>query len=251
MGLRSLARNDPRLLRLVRRTKSVLSKEGSLWRERELALLPFLVPRNCTAIDVGANLGVYTDALMRLGAQVVALEPNPPWAAELSAMFKDVRVIRCAASNVAGRASLRVPTSRSNAGMATIEKNNLLEGQFVKEVMVDVITIDSLGLTGVGFMKIDVEGHEDAVLEGATQTIMSQRPNLLIESEERHRPGSILSIVSRMRELDYVGYMLWNGSLTPISKFSVEDMQAKFDSTGRRTKIGVRPYVNNFIFLPR
>jgi FkbM family methyltransferase len=251
MGLRSLARKDPRLLRLVRRTKSAFSSEGSVWRERELALLPFLVPRNCTAVDVGANLGIYTEALVRLSAHVVAIEPNPPWAAELSAMFKDVRVVRGAASNVAGRMSLRVPTRTSHAGMATIEKNNLLEGQKVEAVMVDVFTIDSLRLSNVGFIKIDVEGHEDAVLEGATETVMNHRPNMLIESEERHRPGSISSIVRRMRGLDYAGYMLWNGSLTPISEFSVEAMQTELSPTANRTKNNTRPYVNNFIFLPR
>jgi FkbM family methyltransferase len=250
MGLRSLARKDPRLLRLVRRAKVALSKEGSLWRERELALLPFLVPRNCTAVDVGANLGIYTEALVRLCAQVVAIEPNPPWASDLSAMFKDVRVVCGAASNAVGRTALRVPTSVSHAGMATIESKNLLNGQKVEEVIVDVFTIDSLNLNDVGFIKIDVEGHEDAVLEGATETIKSHRPNLLIESEERHRPGSIASLVRRMRGLDYAGYMLWNGSLTPISQISFKASQTEFDSTENRSKTNRKPYINNFVFLP-
>jgi FkbM family methyltransferase len=250
VGLRSLARKDPRLLRFVRRTKVALSKEGSLWRERELALLPFLVPRNCTAVDVGANLGIYTEALVRLGVQVVAIEPNPPWAADLSAMFKDVRVIRGAASNAPGRTALRVPTSVSYAGMATIETNNLLQGQKVGEVMVDVFTIDSLDLPDVGFIKIDVEGHEDAVLEGATETIRTHRPNLLVESEERHRPGSISSLVRRMCGLGYAGYMLWNGAIRPISQLSLKTSQTEFGSTEKVPKTSTERYVNNFVFLP-
>ena len=248
---RSLARRDPRLLRFVRRTKVALSKEGSPWHERELALLPFLVPRNCTAVDVGANLGIYTEALVRLGVQVVAIEPNPPWAADLSAMFKkDVRVVRGAASNAVGRTALRVPTSISHAGMATIETNNMLQGQNVEEVMVDVFTIDSLNLTEVGFIKIDVEGHEDAVLEGATETIMTYRPNLLVEAEERHRPGSIALLLRRMSGLGYTGYMIWNGALTPLLQIGLKASHAEFDSGENRANANTKRYVNNFVFLP-
>jgi FkbM family methyltransferase len=237
-------------LRLVRKTKVALSKEGSVWREGELQLLPFLVRRNCTAVDVGANLGIYTEALVRLCRQVVAIEPNPPWAADLSAMFKEVRVIRGAASNVAGRTALRVPTDISHAGMATIEANNSLHGQSVQEIVVDVFTIDSLNLTDVGFIKIDVEGHEDAVLEGATETIRAHRPTLLIESEERHRPGSFSSLLRRMRSLGYAGYVLWNGALAPISQISRKDNEPEVDPTGNMTKINGMSHVNNFVFLP-
>jgi FkbM family methyltransferase len=223
---------------------------GGVTRERELALLPFLVPRNRTALDVGANLGTYTEALVRLCPHVVAIEPNPRWAAELSSMFKEARILRGAASNVVGRAALRVPTSLPLGGMATIEPANVLSGQQVEEIAVDSFTIDSLNLTDVGFIKIDVEGHEDAVLEGAAETIRNSRPNLLVESEERHRPGSVSSTVRRMLGFGYAGYILCNGALMPVSHLDLKANQAELDRDDkehRRTK----RYVNNFVFLPR
>ena len=248
--LRSVVRKHPRLLRLTRRAKVALSTEGDVRRERELALLPFLVPRDRTAVDVGANIGTYTEALVRLCPHVVAIEPNPPWAAELSEMFKEVRVIRGAASNGAGQMTLRVPTSVALAGMATIEPNNQLGGRNVEEVVVDVFTIDSLNLTDIGFIKIDVEGHEEAVVQGAIETIRTHRPNLLIESEERHRPGSVPSIVRLLHGFGYSGYMLWNGALTPVSQFNLKVHQMEFPPADDQAEARTEHYVNNFIFLP-
>ena len=50
------------------------------WRsqlEAELKLLPFLVKRGETVIDIGGNRGQYTYALWQLGSKVQVFEPNP------------------------------------------------------------------------------------------------------------------------------------------------------------------------------
>lgn len=49
--------------------------------------------------------------------------------------------------------------------------------------------LDDIIKDDVGFIKIDVEGHELAVLKGATSLINRCRPVLLVECEERHSPG--------------------------------------------------------------
>ena len=240
----------PGLLRFVRRTRVTFSPLGSVTHERELALLPFLAPGNRTALDVGANLGTYTEALIRLCPHVIAIEPNPRWAAELASMFKEARVLQGAASNVTGRAALRVPTSLPLGGMATIEPDNVLSGQKVEEIAVDTFTIDSLNLTDVGFIKIDVEGHEDAVLEGAAETIRKSRPNLLVESEERHRPGSVAATIRRMAGFGYAGYILWNGALMPVSQLDLKANQAELGRDDKE-RPGANHYINNFVFLPQ
>jgi FkbM family methyltransferase len=50
------------------------------------------------------------------------------------------------------------------------------------EMPVHMQTLDSLGLVDVGFLKIDVEGHELAVLRGANETIAKNRPVVFMES---------------------------------------------------------------------
>ena len=50
------------------------------------------------------------------------------------------------------------------------------------------VTVDSLDLSDVRFVKVDVEGHELPALRGAEQTVRRDRPLLLVEVEERIQP---------------------------------------------------------------
>ena len=54
-----------------------------------------------------------------------------------------------------------------------------------RAIEVPMATLDSSYEGEVGFIKIDVEGHEQAVLDGAVQTIRRCRPRLLVEIDER------------------------------------------------------------------
>ena len=83
------------------------------------------MPRDRCAIDVGANIGVYTHKLLEIAAQVVAIEPNPIYVKKLAQIFGSrIRLIPAALSDSEGTAELIVPTAHGgvDAGMATIEK---------------------------------------------------------------------------------------------------------------------------------
>ena len=66
--------------------------------------------------------------------------------------------------------------------------------------------LDDLNLDPVGFIKIDVEGHEEAVLMGGATLLERDRPTALIEIEERHKAGAIDAITERMNGLGYRGF---------------------------------------------
>ena len=71
---------------------------------------------------------------------------------------------------------------------ATIADSNLSalqSGGVVETVKVPMRTLDSYQLSNVGFIKIDVEGHEEAVLHGSSETLRREMPNLMIEIEDR------------------------------------------------------------------
>jgi FkbM family methyltransferase len=65
---------------------------------------------------------------------------------------------------------------------------------------VDVITIDQLGLAGVDFIKIDVEGMERDVLDGGRQTIMAHRPLLYVEDD---RPEQLPRLLEFLKDAQY------------------------------------------------
>jgi FkbM family methyltransferase len=221
--------------------------------EPELKLLKYLVQRDKIAIDVGANNGLYTDALLSITSKVVAVEPNPNYVKELRNLFGlRIDLVAAALSDVEGSAELHIPIGTAPAeGNASIEGENPITKTNCRHVNVPLKRLDSLGLNNVGFIKIDVEGHEEKVIVGGEELIRRCRPILLVEVENRHRPDAVRSMVTRMNGLGYSGFFLNEGVLTSISAFDPAEHQPQ--SVAEELFAGKRPskrYINNFIFLP-
>lgn len=152
-------------------------------QDREQAALRFyarFVRRGSLCFDVGANVGDRTATLVRLGARVVAIEPQIACVAELERRFGDaVRVVSAAVGAKEGREELLVadyPTL-STLNPQWIEavraSGRFAEFDWTKRVQVDVTTLDTLieRFGSPEFCKIDVEGYELEVLRGLSQPI--------------------------------------------------------------------------------
>jgi FkbM family methyltransferase len=142
------------------------------YREPELHILHHIVPRGRVAIDVGANRGYYACALSKIARRVDAFEPYPP--AALFARRKlgrNVRVHEVAVSNYSGRATLHIPQRKGNIDVhfsATLKQVPAVQH---RKITVQVVTIDQFEFDDVGFIKIDAEGSEMEVIDGARETI--------------------------------------------------------------------------------
>ncbi len=209
--------------------------------EKELAYVNALCDESCVSLDIGANRGVYSYLMRQHSQSVIAFEPNPFYADFVRRALKDVKVIEAAVSDHEGTSVLRVPLSEPIAGMGTIEAENTLDQVEVQQITISLLTLDSLKLTKIGFMKIDVEGHELAALRGAANTIENSLPNLLIEAEERHRKDAVNSVLGFLSKFGYHGLFHVNGKLHPIEEFDA--------STHQDASVAGKPYVNNFIFI--
>lgn len=219
-----------------------------------MALLPFVVDRTRTAIDVGANTGSYTHQLLALGVKVVAVEANPHCVNTLTSLYGErARIVWAAASSEPGTTKLRIPlTTRGKGdGIATVEPDNQLNGTDVETVEVKTITLDELDCGPVGFIKIDVEGHEESVLRGAQNLLQRDHPCILVEAEERHRKDAVKNIQSLLGKFGYQGFMHVDGRLELISHFDPETDQHFDDSQIETLNAGEYRgrYINNFLFL--
>jgi len=183
--------------------------------EPEMALLPGLVNSDGAALDIGANHGVYAYPLSRLVTAVHCFEPL----AECCQYIRDYRSTRITVHNVAlsdlaGEFKLHVPVigGRSVYTRASLDRP---DGPFeVRRVAVR--TLDSYGLTNVGFIKIDVEGVETAVLRGAEHTLSDSHPTLLVEIDRaRHTQDSFLAVHATLQALGYRAYVCEAGDLVP------------------------------------
>ena len=210
--------------------------------EPELAMLDTWLPRGGTAVDVGAWYGPWTAGLSRLADHVVTIEPNPGLARLVQAAFPAATVVTAAASDHEGTAELWLPPGgRGAEGTASLEHRG------ERSITVRRVTIDALGLTDVRFIKIDVEGHEAAVLRGAERTVRRDAPVLLVELETRHL--HIEDVIGTLSGWGYHGAVLADKSWIPLSAFDLPAHQRASARVAARGLLGrlARPgerYVN-------
>jgi FkbM family methyltransferase len=214
--------------------------------EPEYWLIPLFCRHDKISVDVGANMGIFAFSMQRYSREVVAFEPNTDLWPFLRRFLGDrVRLEDAALSSGTGQAEFRVVAD--NTGVATIEAKNPLSmidrPESITTRSVVTRTLDSFALSDVSFIKIDVEGHEEAVLAGAFQTIAENRPVVLVESEDRHNPGAPARVADWFSALDYDGFFIKAQRLLPVGVLSPEDVYpAGLDG-------GI--YINNFIYIPR
>jgi FkbM family methyltransferase len=224
--------------------------------EQELHIVPLLCENDKTSVDIGAQNGIYTIHMLDASRDCLAFEPRRPEAEAFAEMVQylslPVHVEVVALSDVRGQANLRV--LQMDGGRSTIERDNTLEdsdGSERYEITVPTRRLDDYDLASVGFIKMDVEGHELAVLRGGSATIQRCRPIMLIEIEERHKPNAICNVNEFLADLGYEGYFLLSRSLMPISCFDLVKHQRVEHISGWRAnwrRSGV--YINNFLFVP-
>ncbi|MEQ8702042.1 MAG: FkbM family methyltransferase [Bauldia litoralis] len=211
--------------------------------ERELSLLPVLVDPNRAALDVGANKGDYSYFLSRLCPRVVAFECNPKIVRFLRrTVAANVEVEEVALSDQAGQGVMRIPRgSRGHSNQrGTLAPKKIVAD--VTEVPVRMRRLDDYGFDDVGFVKVDVEGFELRVLEGARETLARCRPVLLLELEEIHLEMPLEAAFDAVRAHGYRGLALTSSGLVDLDRFDVEGYH--------RNPASRSDYVFNYIFLP-
>jgi FkbM family methyltransferase len=213
--------------------------------EPELAMLAQFLPRGGTALDVGANQGIFAFALADIAGQVAAFEPNPDYAAFARWMLRGrAEVHEVALSNAPGRATFHVPLA--DDGMVLHYAGNLknTHAQFRNERTSDVAvrTLDSFGFTDVHFIKVDVEGSERDVLEGGRATIARDRPILLMEllSGTYQDPGAETAAICA--DFGYQAFIVHNGEKLPALPTIAK--------LGKNTTWGTEIETRNVLFLP-
>src|SRR5581483_6964527 len=138
--------------------------------EPELALLDKLMRHGATAVDIGANQGFFAFALAELSRRVVCFEPNPDYARFARWMLRGrAEVHAVALADKTARANFYVP--HSDEGLVLHLAGSLKRAHHhfktIESYEVEVRTLDDFALTDVSFIKLDVEGSERDVLEGA------------------------------------------------------------------------------------
>lgn len=218
--------------------------------EPELGHLDEICGRGGVMIDVGAWYGPWSQRLARRADRLVALEPTSRHQVLQRTLPANAEVVQAAASDHRGIGKLWTPGDGDGAeGLGSMVKRDVHSAY----TEVPLIRIDDLGLSGVTFMKVDVEGHELAVLQGAADTIRACRPRLLLEVESRMQ--SIEVLISLLADWNYRGWVLRGGDWIPLAQFGLAEHQAATLRTAhrglfRRLLWPYPRYVNSVLFVP-
>ena len=245
--------------------RAVCPRPVLMWREAryfqhhgefELGFIRHLCRPSQDAIDVGANEGSYIHFMRRSARHAYAFEPVPWLAERLRDKFPSrVTVRQVALSDAPGHARLRIPVIDGEliTGLSSLETPAAMSAD-MREVEVETARLDDAYSGDVGFIKIDVEGHEDAVLRGARRTIARCRPRVQIEVIEALSPGGLRRADAFFGELGYRGHFVWRDALTPVAAFDAATMQRPEVVEGYGPGIERRVfgrYVANFLFIPK
>lgn len=190
------------------------------WRHFEpltTALLAELLSDRQVFFDIGANIGYYalTAAALYPELDIVAFEPNPKLAAILRRNVVHnglpIAIEQCAISDRSTTRTLFVPESDMSASL-TPSFNQVVDQTLVVETRsLDDYLAGRSGPQAAGTMvlKIDTEGHEPEVLQGAEQTLAQRRPDLILEVTEDFDSDS----EERLRRLGYRFYPITDSGL--------------------------------------
>ena len=140
-------------------------------------------------LDIGSNIGQWTRPLAKRFESVVCFEPNPN--------FRE-----CFKKNIQEKNVLLWPYGLS-------DKEHKAKQDFNSTVLheedgdIDCRTLDSFGLTNIDFVKIDVDGFEIPLLNGARETLSKNDPVINIEMKRDKRIDVVVKCESILKDLGY------------------------------------------------
>jgi FkbM family methyltransferase len=190
-----------------------LGRERSWWSGNHEPVLQQeinrLVHENVVMYDVGAHIGFYSLPAARLGAQVIAFEPDPESAARLQMhvernhLTEKVRVVEAAAWSTSTSAiTFRRGLPRSQGGVAWGDCQPVVAtGPLIQVKTIRLDDFIAAGGPPPQIVKVDVEGAESEVLKGADEAIRKFRPILIVEV---HTSGAEVFVSQFMAQNQYV-----------------------------------------------
>ena len=164
---------------------AMIERSMRKWTEHDQKMFDFyrqFINPGDLCFDVGANMGNRTKVFLRLGAVVVAVEPQDKCMSFLRKHFRDdqrVNLVEKALGEVNGEAEMMISDEHAISSLSkewinkVRESGRFSEFRWPEKQIVRVTTIDSLieqhGIPS--FIKIDVEGYEYQVIKGLTRPV--------------------------------------------------------------------------------
>jgi|GEM_PF-1630095 len=152
-----------------------LQQSGGVYQAKQLNRALQFVTNWHTAIDIGAHVGMWSKIFVQKFERVIAFEPMPQLRAclEKNVVSDRLQIVPLALGNKHGAVSFDYDETHTGATHVNINRPGLIP----------LGMLDDFQLRDVGFIKIDTEGFELPVLEGARQTLLDNQPVIIVEDK--------------------------------------------------------------------
>ncbi len=158
--------------------KKAMSKIGiAEYQQEARALGIYHAQQRRLALDIGANVGLWTRDLAANFARVIAFEPVSDFRAclEKNVVSSNLEIKACALGNT--DTTIDMIIVEGNTGHSHVNPNTMGTGT------IPMYRLDSLDITGIDLVKIDCEGYEETILQGARETLCREHPIVIIEQK--------------------------------------------------------------------
>jgi len=167
---------------------------GGQKEQREASLKYVSSYRN--ALDIGSNIGQWTRPLSKLFDTVICFEPNPN--------FRECFDKNITESNVVLHPyALSSHQHTAQQGKTDTHLNHKIGDTEPRDGDIECRSLDSFKFTDIDYVKIDVDGFEVPLLEGAKQTLTVNAPVINIEMKRRKRPLTTRRATKILNDLGY------------------------------------------------
>jgi FkbM family methyltransferase len=176
-------------------------------------------------LDVGANIGVHTVNWAKTNHQmrIYAFEPSPITCELLNRNIKlnkiagQVRLFPLAVSNITEKRSFYHTEDDAYSSLKDTRRKAIRETFEIQTITIDDFIRDNQ-IDRIDFVKIDVEGFESEVIEGAVKTLSILRPDLFVEiykgTDSNATPDKT---IQTLIDIGYHAYHFIDGKLSPFS----------------------------------
>ena len=161
--------------KMLNHVKGDVTKDSPNYEKRQRLVIEQEHPNKKTFLDVGANIGVWSLAMQRQFEKVIAFEPSTK---NLECLYSnwDGEIREYAVGDV--NSTVVFKDSAKNCGNGKVRLDLSLEGSAYE---VKMVKLDDQNITDCSLIKIDVQGFEWQVIQGAKNLIETQLPWVTVE----------------------------------------------------------------------
>ena len=182
-------------------------KSGEIWEPHVLKVFDEYLNKDSVCIDAGAHIGYHTIYMSSIVQRVHAFECNNKTYEKLrkniqSNKINNVNLYKYGLTDKKTNDIYIAFFNQSNTGASGLSNNPMKTPEYFeplkKKQTVNMMTIDDLNLSKLDFIKIDVEGYERKVIDGAMKTINKYKPIILMEVWENHHGSTSLEHTKKL-----------------------------------------------------